>query len=86
MQDLVNATLPSYTVDDGQGFIAEDHKNVTNEEELTNVTLKADVDDDNATSFRNEKHDGIENEEVRRTFWLVTFLKPNFQVVTPLLN
>ena len=62
----MNATLPSFTIDEGKGFMAEDHANITNEEELTNVTLKADVETDKSSSFRDEKHEGIEVNEVRQ--------------------
>ena len=65
IQEMMNATLPTYTVDDGQGFIAEDHTNITNEEELTNVTMKTDANNDTGVSFRDENHEGIENDEVK---------------------
>ena len=63
---MLNATLPTYTVDDGKGFLSEDHTNITNEEELTNVTMKTDSSNDTGLSFRDEKHEKIENDEVRQ--------------------
>ena len=68
LKDFMNATLPSFTIDEGKGFLAEDHANITNEEELANVTLKADMETDTSSSFRDEKHDGIEDNEVGQIY------------------
>ena len=58
--------MPSVTVEDGKGFLAEDHANITNEEEMANVTLAPETSgNDTQVSFRDEKHDGIDKEEVK---------------------
>ena len=57
--------MPSVTEEDSKGFLAEDHANITNEEEIANVTLAPETrGNDTEVSFKDEKHDGIDKEEV----------------------
>ena len=51
-------------MDDGIGFMAENHSGIIREEEMMNVTLPPDTVANESLSFRDEKHEGIEKHEV----------------------